>query len=125
LEVSFEPYEKVSFKSCQQYESPEEMIKRLVATVPAGVPAQSSLRWANGVLFSFANFQASDSLVKEFIAGHLLWDHVDFAPMAKYVPEIPVKDKPMVQINVVDVSTHSLFEPFTRWIRDNLLAKTK
>lgn len=123
LEVAFEPYRKMSFKSYMKYEKPEELVRTITASIPPGVPAQSTLKWANGVLLTFANFQPADSVIKEYVAGHLLWDHVDFAPMPQYAPEIAVPEKPMVRVIVVDVSRHSLFGPVTEWIRDNLLEK--
>lgn len=121
MEMAFEPYKKVSFKSYLQYDNPEEMVNTLTISIPPGVPAQYILKWANGILFQFATFKPADSLIKEYIAGHLLWDHIDFAPMPQYTPEIQVPSKPMVAITVIDLSHHSLFVSVTEWIRENLL----
>jgi hypothetical protein len=65
----------------------------------------------------------TDVISRELINGHIIWDHVDFAPMSTYKREIQgPSDRPLVTINVVDVSGHSVFDDVTKWIRDNLLS---
>jgi len=123
MEIGFDPYKKLSFKSYIQYDTPEVFVKILTVAVPQGVPAQTTLHWSNGVLFRFANFQPTDSIVKEYVAGHLLWDHLEFAPMPQYAKQIKLPDNPLVTINVLNVSNHTLFGPLGKWICENLMKK--
>ena len=121
MEVAFEPYRKLSFRSYMEYESPEALANVVAMPVPPGVPAPITLHWANGIVFRGAAYQPTDSIVKEYVSGHLLWDHVDFAPMPQYVKEIKAPDKPLVTVNILDVSKHTVFGPVAQWIRANLI----
>jgi hypothetical protein len=123
MEIAFEPYRKLSFRSYLEYKSPEDLARNIALTVPPDVPARTNLRWSNGVLFSIAPFQPSDSLAKEYLAGHVLYDHIDFAVMQKYQKEIKLPEKPLVVINVQDLSEHPLFGHLGEWIKKNLAKK--
>lgn len=123
MEIAFEPYRKLSFRSYLQFDSPEALVRAITLNIAPGIPAHASLRWANGVVFSVANFQPADSVVKEYVAGHLLWDHIDFASMPQYQSEIRIPEKPLVTVNVLSLTGHTIFDPLTEWIRDNLLRK--
>jgi len=123
MEVAFEPYKKVSFQSHLLYETPEAFVNVIALTNPPGIPMQTRLFWANGVLFRFFNHPPSETLAKELVNGHLIWDHIEFAPMPEYKSEIKVEERPLIMINVLNVSNHVVFEPLTRWIRDNLIKK--
>ena len=122
MEITFDPYKKVSFRSHMGYETSEEFARALAMSRPAGVPAQMTLFWANSVLFRYFGYAPSTPLAKELVNGHLIWDHVEFAPMQTYVREIQgPPDRPLVTINVLDVSKHAVFGPITKWIHDNLI----
>jgi hypothetical protein len=92
--------------------------------IPQGVPFQARFFWANGILFRFFNHAPSEALAKEIISGHLILDHIEFAPMPEYKNELKASTRPLASISVLDVSKHIVFNPLTAWIRDNLL-KTK
>lgn len=121
MEVAFEPYNKVTFQSYLSYESVEAFIKVYSFTSPQGVPFQAKFFWANGILFRYFPHAPSDPLAKELLKGHLIIDHLEFAPMPKYEQEIKVPDRPMGTIVVLDVSKHAVFNPLTKWIRKNML----
>jgi len=123
MEVAYEPYKKVSFHSYLMYESAEKFANVLALFNPPGVPVLTKLYWANGVLFRFFNHPPSEASAKEIINGHLIWDHVEFAPMPKYLDEFKVEKRPLVALKILDVSNHVIFEPVTKWIRDNLIRK--
>lgn len=118
------PYSKVSVRSYLQYETPESLIATIAVGATPSIPGQVILRWANGVLFAIAAFQPSDALTKENIAGHLLWDHVDFALMPEFASEIHLSDKPMLAINIINLSKHPTFGPFADWIKTSVAAKS-
>jgi hypothetical protein len=123
MEVAFEPYKKVAFQSYLMYESSEAFANVIGLARPPGVAAQTRLFWANGVLFRFFSHQPSEALSKEILNGHLIWDHVEFAPMPEYKNVLKVVERPLVMINVLNVSDHVIFGPVSKWIYDNLIKK--
>ena len=125
MEVAFEPYKKISFQSYLAYENAEAFTNVIVCATPPMALFQTSLLWANGILFRFFNHPPTDAVVKESINGHIIFDHIEFAPMPEYKNELKVPTKPLANIIVLDVSKHVVFNPLTAWIRDNLLKKTK
>ena len=125
LEIIHEPYKKIIYRTHLQFDSPEDLASSIALAVPASVPAQATLRWANGILLSVAPFVQTDSVAKEYIAGNLLWDHIDFALMERYRKVVALPDKPMVTISVLDVSNHPIYGPFCEWVKNNLVAKGK
>ena len=123
MEVAFEPYKKVSFQSYLMYESSEAFANIIALFNPPGVPVQTRLFWANGVLFRFFSHPPTDAVTKEAINGRLIWDHIEFAPMPEYENPLKVAEKPLVTINVLNVSNHIVFGPLAEWIRKNLIDK--
>lgn len=121
MEIAFEPYKKVTFQSYLIYENLEEFIDVIVSGSPAGIPFQGKLFWANGVLFRIFNHPPSEALSNEILRGHLIFDHLEFAPMPVFQSEIIAKNRPLGRLIVVDVSKHVVFDPLTAWLRDNLL----
>ena len=122
MKVNFKPYEDITFKSHLIYEGPEEFVKIIGLSTPPGVPSRTRLFWANGVLFRHFSFAPSESVVQANIDGHLVWDHVEFAPMKEYKPELQGgTERPLVTVFVLDVTNHVVFDPLTKWIKDNLL----
>jgi hypothetical protein len=123
VEVAFEPYKRITFQSYLAYKSAEAYVNVIALANPPGIPFQARLFWANGVLFRFFNHPPAEALVKETIAGHLIFDHVEFAPMPEYKNELKVTDRPLGTMTVLDVSNHVVFDPLTAWIRKNLIKK--
>jgi hypothetical protein len=123
MEINFEPYQKITFKSYLKYENAETFADSIASASPPDSPSQVRLLWANGVLFRFFNFMPSEAIAKEFINGHIIFDHIEFAPMSEFKKELKLPDKAMVTITVLDSTNHVIFNPLTAWIRDNLLNK--
>lgn len=121
MEVAFEPYNKVSFKSYMPYETVDEFINVISFANPAGVPFQAKFFWANGILFRVFNQAPSEALGKELLRGHFVFEHVEFAPLPKYEKELKIPERPMGNIIVLNVSKHIIFGPLTAWIQKNLL----
>ena len=121
MEVAFEPYKKVSFQSYILYENANAFVRVIALATPPGIPFQARLFWANQILFRFFSQPASEAIVKERLDGHIIWDHIEFAPMPEYKAEIRVKERPQGTLIVLNVTKHKVFEPFTAWIRDNLI----
>ena len=123
MEVEFEPYKKITFQSHLQFESAEEFAAVIALANPPGFPFQARLLWANGVLFRHFSHPPSEAIAKELVEGHLILDHIEFAPMPTFKNEIKVAERPLGTIGVLDVSKHVVFGPLTAWILKNLLKK--
>jgi hypothetical protein len=121
LEVSYEPYSKISFRSYLKFKTPEDLARALTVQISPSVPASGTLRWANGILFNVNAFQPTDSAVKEYLSGTLNFDHLDFAVMQNYASDIKLPEKPLIVFGVINLTGHTLFDPLTKWIRSNLL----
>jgi len=121
MEIAFEPYKKLTFQSHLIYQTLEELLDVIVSGSPAGVPFQTRLYWANGILFRHFNHPQSESLAKEIISGHMILDHIEFCPMDKFISELKSEKRPMGRIIVLDVSKHVVFGPLTAWLKKNLL----
>jgi hypothetical protein len=94
------------------------LVDALSQAAPAGKYA--GLLWANHVLFRHAPFFPTDSVAKENIKGTLMIDTLEFTMMETYKREIVSKDRGVV-LTIADVSTHTLFDPLTKWIYKNYL----
>jgi hypothetical protein len=122
MEIEFDPYKKLLFRSHISYENHEALVEAICMGTPAGIPGRATLFWGNGVLFRFFAFPPSEAISKEYVSGNLIWDHIEFAPMPTYVKEIQgPRNRSMFTVYVLDVSRHTTFGPLTKWIRDNLL----
>jgi hypothetical protein len=123
MEISLEPYKKLTFRTYFEYNTPQDLARSLAMQIPVGIPASTTLRWSNGVLFAVANYQPTDSITKENIAGHVLYDHIDFAVMQEYQNEIKLPEREMVVLNILNLSEHPLFGELGHWIKQNLAKK--
>ena len=122
MEINFEPYEKITFRSYLNYGSVEQFASVIGLGSPPGIPSRAKLLWANDVLFRHFALPPTDAITKENIKGHLVLDHIEFAPMPEYQKEIQVlPDRPLMTIFVLDVSEHFVFDPLSKWIKENLL----
>lgn len=121
MEIAFEPYKKISFNSYLKYENPQAFVDVIAVANPPDLPFQVKFFWANGLLFRFFNHPSSETLSKETLSGHLVFDHIEFAPMPQYLNLLDVPNRPLGKINIVNVQNHVVFEPLTAWIRKNLL----
>jgi len=76
------------------------------------------LYWANGVLFRHFPYAQTDSITKEYLAGHLPIDHLEFAPMPQFINEIRSGN---AVLTVVNVSNHSTLSALATWVSNNLI----
>jgi len=124
MEIAFEPYKKVSFQSYLPYKTAEEFVAVIASPNPADVTFQTRLFWANGVLFRFFNHAPSEALAKEIVSnGHLIFDHIEFAPMPNFSQVLRHSERPLGTVHVIDVSKHVVFGPLCKWIKENLIGK--
>ncbi|UCE16319.1 MAG: hypothetical protein JSV12_01510 [Candidatus Bathyarchaeota archaeon] len=98
---------------CTQYPSLEALSKTIATIVRAGQPLV--LKWAEGVTFSYSLLPpTTDSLMKEFLEGHIYWTDVVFALMPKYKSTIKVGT---LDIPVIDVSPNPILREAAKWMK--------
>jgi hypothetical protein len=123
MNISLEPYNRITIRSYLKHESPQAFVDALTLPLVRGTGARiGGLLWANGVLFRPFPYNPTDSITKEYLNGHLLFDHLEFAAMSEYAREI--RNEEFV-ITINDVSNHLTFRELAKWISDNLLKKSK
>lgn len=103
------------------YDRVSDFIDSIVGANIPNTPVHIRLLWANGILFRFFNQINSEGLSKEYLSGNIIFDHVEFASMKEYIKNPRIENKPLVSVDILNVSKHVVFNPLTAWIRDNLL----
>jgi hypothetical protein len=121
MEVDFVPYKKTSFNSYLKYESSQGFVEVLANANPPDFPFQAKFYWANGVLFRVFSHAPTEANAKEMMSGHLILDHIEFTSMPQYVSLLDIPGRPLGRVNVINVTNHTIFDPLSAWIRDNLL----
>ena len=121
MNISLEPYKKITIRSYLKHESPQAFVDAITLPLVKGtVPKLGGLLWANGVVFRHFPYSPTDTLTREYLGGHLLIDHLEFAPMSEYEKEIRYEG---FVVTVADVSNHSTFKELAKWVAGNLLNK--
>lgn len=123
VNIKLEPYNRIIVRDYIRHASPEAFAIFDTTSVPDDVKGKvGGFFWANGILFRHAPFQASESVSKEYIAGRLFIDSLQFAPMPKYVSEIKVPRRSLV-VPVLNVSESQLFDALSKWIKKQIQKK--
>ena len=115
--VSYEPRKEIIIHEYTRYDSEDELINSLAQGLSAGSTA--TLRWAEGVIFSFNAFPADPLIIKENLEGRIHWNHVSFAPMTQYRQQIITPSG--VTVFIRDVSANPSFQAAAEFIRANWL----
>jgi len=119
MKVEYVPWKKLEIRTYMQFDSPEEFANFLAAPTPAGMAGSTSLVWADGVLLRHVPLNPpTEAIATEFLRGNVLWDHLDFATMPKYAPELRPASRPGLVINVIDMSRNALFADVAKWAKD-------
>jgi len=106
-----------------KFESPETFAQTLTNSIPRGALNRiGNLFWANGILFRHFAYVSTDSVSKHHLLGHLPIDHIEYALMPEFRPEIRVNE---IVVAIIDVSNHTLFKDLTKWIKQKLEKKSK
>jgi hypothetical protein len=119
-EVSYQPREKVIIHEYSCYDSIEALIKGAFAGAPPG--ANAMVKWVDGVVMVQNTYPMIETNVKELIEGRLHWDHVSFAPMEKYKPNLLLPEMG-ITVTIVDVSVNAVFRDIASFIKKNLMHK--
>lgn len=109
-----EPYKKIIVRSTMRFDSPEDFVRNMTIVVPRGTVGRiGNLFWANGIMFRHFPYVPTDSTSKQNILGNLYLDHVEYALMPAFRPEIRNGE---ISIALTDVSNHTTFAGLTKWI---------
>jgi hypothetical protein len=119
VEVEYQPRNKVIIHEYARYESVEHLIKGAFSNIPPGANV-GSLKWVGGLVMTQTPYPMTDTIIKELIAGRLHWDHVSFAPMDEYSPNIHVPDIRLT-VTINDVSVNPVFRAIAKFIVANLM----
>jgi hypothetical protein len=112
IKVVYEPRKRVVIHEYIKYGNPEEFLRSVAGPPPLGVTLVA--QWTEGVLFTFAPFTQTETVVRELIAGTIHWDHVSFAPMPKYQSKIMADG---IVCNVSDVSSNAVFRAIAKFLK--------
>ena len=121
IQVKHQPRKQVIIHEMAIYDSAPQFIDFLTVGLPQGTVSQP-LRWINGVLFTFNPLGTNtDFLSRERVKGILHWDHVSFAPMKKYTPQMISQNN--IAIDIIDVSKNETFHPISKFLLKKLKKK--
>jgi len=113
VEIVCSPPKQLVILECTQYPSLEALSSTLATIIRAGQPVV--LKWAVGVTFSHSLLPpTTDSLMKEYLEGHVYWTDVIFAHMPEYKSTIKVGT---LDIPVIDVSPNPVLREAAEWLK--------
>ncbi len=113
-QVAFKPYQKITIRSKMRYPSAQAFADALTLSLARGMGGRGgNLFWANGILFRHFPFAPSDTILKEYLDGHLPIDHIDYAPMPEYSAEIRSGE---IVVTVLNVTYHTILSRIGRWL---------
>ncbi|RLF12635.1 MAG: hypothetical protein DRJ69_00795 [Thermoprotei archaeon] len=113
IKVRYEPCREVVIKEVVEYPSVESLARLLNAYFRAGqliVP-----NWTEGVLFCYFPLPlTSDSLVREYLNGRVIWSSVMFTLMPNYQEFLKIDG---VEVPVIDVSHNPSLRRVAKWLK--------
>jgi hypothetical protein len=121
IQVKHQPRKQVIIHEMAIYDSAQQFVDLLTVGLPPGTISQP-LRWINGVLLSFNPLPATTEFIaKERAKGILHWDHVSFAPLEKFIPQIISQNN--IAIDITDVSKNETFQAISKLLIKKLKKK--
>ena len=117
MEISIEPWKKLVIHEVIEYKF-DDWIKQIAFSTRTSGGAIPTMQWANGVVFSPANFPTTNSVMDEQLKGVLHWSSVSFALKEKFEKQIVQEN---ATINLVDVSVNEIF----KWLAKKLKVQSK
>jgi len=114
LDVSYEPFQKVTILECTKFATPDDLAR--FANIAAG-GKPTGIYWAEGIAFIYfpvppTTETATKALVEE---KKVYWAFVSYAPMPQYHPLIETKEK--IIVPVINMSTSRLFQKVAQWLK--------
>ncbi len=121
LDIQVLPWKKLVIHEVVEYKFDEwtNQIAFNAKSSGGGIP---TIQWADGVVFSPANFPTTDSVAVEQMNGTLHWSSVSFAIKEKFEKQI-VQDN--ATINLIDVSINEIFKDLAKMLKESSKYKTE
>jgi len=120
LEITIEPWKKLVIHEVIEYKF-DDWVKQIAFSTRTSGGAIPTMQWANGVVFSPANFPTTNSVMDEQLKGTLHWSSVSFAIKEKFENQI-VREN--ATINLVDVSINEIFKELVEKLKEESKNKT-
>ena len=118
--VRYVPRRQVVIHEYSSYDDVQSLVRNAFGGAPPGSNV-GTLKWVDGVVMLFTAMPlTSESVVKELLEGTLHWDHVSFAAMGEYQPNIHIPEE-RITCSVVNVSTSPIFRDIAKFIRKTLM----
>jgi len=122
VDIIFEPYRKIVLKSYSKMTLESFLSSIDSVNDPAQKGFAGYVSWANGILFSVFLTPPSENLLgQQYVDGTLYVDNLMFAPMNEYKKTLNVRKDGSLIITVYNEEESTLYNPLTKWVRDNLL----
>lgn len=113
IKVKYEPCREVVIKEVVEYPSIDSLARLLSAYFKAGQLILPN--WTEGVLFCYFPLPlTTESLVKEYLNGRVIWSLVLFALMPTYRESLKIDG---IEVPVIDVSHNLFLRKVARWLR--------
>lgn len=121
MQVKHQPRKQVIIHEMAIYDSAQQFIDNLTVGLPPGTIAQP-LRWINGIVLTFNALPANNEFIaRERAKGILHWDHVSFASMPKFTPQIISQNN--IPVDIIDVSKNETFQSISKFLLKKLKKK--
>lgn len=112
IEIICRPPKKLIILECTRYPSVQALSKVVGVIISTGESVV--LKWAEGVVFSYAPVTPStDLLIDEYVNGNVYWSDVVYAIMPEYKQTIRVGT---FDIPIIDVSPNPSLSEAAKWM---------
>lgn len=105
MEITIEPWQKLVIHEVFELKY-DDMILQTTSNARSAAGAIPTILWANGIIFVFASFPDTDTVVQEKLKGIIHYASVTFAIKDKFEKQI-IKEGGTV--NFADVSHNEIF----------------
>jgi len=120
-QVKHQPRKQIIIHEMAIYDSAQQFIDIITVGLPPGT-VSAPLRWIDGVMLTFTALSTNtDFIARERTKGILHWDHVSFAPMKKFTPQIISQNN--IAVDIVDVSQNETFQSVSKFLLKKLKKK--
>ena len=113
VEFEYSPWKKVIVHEVTKFPLDYFISGASYGVQPGGVGRP--LTWADGLIFAKGGLPDSDEIVKEKLQGDLHWNHLHYAIMEKFKPEIKVEGN--IRIPIINASDNVIFREMASWIK--------
>lgn len=114
IEIEAQPWTKIVIHEAMYYEY-SELVKLSSIGVPLGAVGHG-LEWAEGVLFGFVPFPATEVVIEEQLKGIIHWASVIWTLMEKYSDVIVIQET-KVKIPIINCSKNSTMRAVAQYLK--------